>query len=317
MLITLGTERKKSIKVIVLTIVSLMLLLFIGESIYANEQIVYVVNYETWKDSDKHAYHLSEDCHYYRNASSSKGSMTKSQAESLGYKLCDNCRKRNYAPVYTETSTDDNAITQQLGQIENNSVVDTSGNGTVTTASSQNNEGISKRSAVENMESVAYLSNVTELGVERELLSEKQRRAKYASKTNPKMKAFVPSVGRPNANGYQYADFGRFNSYASENGLGYTPIYLLGTVMDIVPFTENNLYYRVAMLVNDCDGYQWYMRSYVNKSKLDLFKATFNGKPLYIYGGYAGYSGVLNRPMMDATIIIDVSGQAYNLANFI
>lgn len=149
-----------------------------------------------------------------------------------------------------------------------------------------------------------------------ELLSEKQRRTKYASKTNPAKGQKPTQQARPAYNEYLYADFGTYNSYASENKLGGTPIYLLGTIMDIVPFKDLGSTYELALMVNDCDGYQWYMRTDIAKSNLDLFKGNYLGKAAYIYGNYAGYSGVVNRPMMDAKIIIDISGVATDLSTY-
>lgn len=159
------------------------------------------------------------------------------------------------------------------------------------------------------------------LGVE--LLTQSQRRSRYGSKTNPKRGTKPATTARPASNGYLYADFGTFNGYNSENNLGGTPIYLLGTVMDIVPFLENNnpatgaKQYRVAILVNDCDGYQWYIRAYVAKDKLEQLKATMLGQAGYIYGGYAGYSGVMSRPMMDATIFVNANGTSTDMSIFI
>lgn len=139
----------------------------------------------------------------------------------------------------------------------------------------------------------------------KDLLTESQRRQKYASKTNPKKGTKVTIPARPDFNGYIYADYGKFNTYASENKLGYTPVYLICSVKDIVAFTDYGNSYRVAMLVNDCEGYQWYIRANVAKDKFDLFKTTYAGKDVYICGTYAGYSGVLNRPMIDVASIID------------
>ena len=135
------------------------------------------------------------------------------------------------------------------------------------------------------------------------LMTESQRRNKFRSKTNPKRGLKPDSIKRPDSNGFMYADFGMCNSYNSDNGLGGTPIYLLGTIMDIQKVYENDLYYGTVLLVNDCDGYQWYMRAEINKLKYDMFRKDYLGKSGYIYGRYSGYSGVTNRPMMDVTVI--------------
>ncbi len=135
------------------------------------------------------------------------------------------------------------------------------------------------------------------------LMTESQRRNKFRSKTNPKRGTKPESIDRPKVNGFIYADFGMCNSYNSDNGLGGTPMYLLGTIMDIQKVYENDLYYGTVILVNDCDGYQWYMRTEVSKLKYDQFRKDYLGKAGYIYGRYAGYSGVTNRPMLDITVL--------------
>jgi hypothetical protein len=103
---------------------------------------------------------------------------------------------------------------------------------------------------------------------------------------------------------YVYADFGTFNSYNSENGMGGTPVYLIGTIMQIEKVSYNALQFQVVLLVNDCDGYQWYMRADVNKAEFETYKALYLGKSGYIFGIYSGYSGVTNRPMMDVALIV-------------
>lgn len=148
----------------------------------------------------------------------------------------------------------------------------------------------------------------------KELMTESQRRSKFYSKTNPKRGAKPASPQREASAGFVYADFATFNSYASENGLGMTPIYLLGTIMQIEKVSDKGDKYGAVLMVNDCDGYQWYMRVDVAKDKYDLMKSEFIGKAANIYGYYTGYSGVTKRPMMDPTVIIEVNGNAVNLS---
>lgn len=147
-----------------------------------------------------------------------------------------------------------------------------------------------------------------------ELMTEKQRRARFSSKTNPKRGTVVATTPRALSAGFTYADFGKYNSYNSENHLGGTPLYLLGTIMDIQPVKQTGSQYGLAVMVNDCDGYQWYMRCNCDQSKLPLLKAELMGKAGYIYGTYAGYSGVTNRPMLDMTMVLENGGNAVNMA---
>ena len=150
----------------------------------------------------------------------------------------------------------------------------------------------------------------------KELMTESQRRKKFYSNTNPKRGAKPVSALRPASNGFLYADFATFNSYSSENGLGMTPIYLLGTIKDIEKVTDKGDYYGAVLMVNDVDGYQWYMRLTVAKDKYDLFKKDYLGKTANIYGYYTGYSGVTRRPMLDPTVIIDANGFAVNMSAY-
>ncbi len=149
------------------------------------------------------------------------------------------------------------------------------------------------------------------------LMTDSQRRAKWRSRTNPKRGTDPGNTKfRPAYNGFTYADFGTCNSYNSDNHLGGQYMYLLGTIMDIEKVYENPAYYGVAIMVNDCDGYQWYMRAYINKLQYANFRALFLGKSGYIFGYYSGYSGVTNRPMMDMTVMYPNGGFATNLSAF-
>lgn len=147
-----------------------------------------------------------------------------------------------------------------------------------------------------------------------DLMTESQRRKSFSSKINPKRGTTPVTLVRPDSAGYKYASFGTYNSYASDNKLGNTPIYLLGTIMSINKVGQSNSHYKLAIMVNDCDGYQWYMRATCLKDNFELLKSEINGKAAYIYGIYAGYSGVTNRPMMDMKNVFVVGGNAVSIA---
>lgn len=69
-------------------------------------------------------------------------------------------------------------------------------------------------------------------------------------------------------------------------------------------------------MVTDSDGYQWYMRTYVDKSRLNDFKTRCLKNTYFIYGSYAGYSGVTNRAMMDVEKFVDVAGNVIGCYEF-
>lgn len=151
-----------------------------------------------------------------------------------------------------------------------------------------------------------------------ELMSQAQRRSKYGSKTNPKKGEKPATTPKPAVNGYLYADFATFNSYDSENHLGGTPIYIIGTVTDVAAFIQNTNQYRVGVMLTDSDGYQWYLRMWVSKSKFEDFKTAIKGQTGCFYGGYAGYSGVLTRPMMDITVFQNAAtGASVDLSPYV
>ena len=183
------------------------------------------------------------------------------------------------------------------------------------TASSESSKKTTTSSGSSKKKSTALVSSSSSSSDGyKELMTDRQRKSKFWSKTNPKTGSTPVTTQRPASAGFSYADFGRYNDYNSKNNLGGTPIYLLGTVMDVQPVKEGDKDYKVAVLVNDCDGYQWYMRVRCDKTKYDLMKNEILGKAGYIYGTYAGYSGVVERPMMDMTVMIETPGNAVNMA---
>lgn len=297
---------KRLITFIIMGILSINILL----PVFAAEQLVYVVHYDHWDGNTKYVYHLSEACHYYSGAKSTKGSMILSEAKQKGYvDLCSYCGK-HYAPQYIEDATP--------ATVPN--VVD------VASTEIPTPEPVVAAAAVmPDLSAVPQIQTNPETTVSvpapttslKELMTEKQRQQKFSSKTNPKIGTKPTQPERPASAGFLYADFGTYNSYASENKLGGTPIYLLGTIMDVQPVEQNGSQYVVAIMVNDCDGYQWYMRCACNTAKYDLLKSEILGKAANIYGTYAGYSGIINRPMMDVSMILEVNGNSLNMVAYL
>ncbi len=149
---------------------------------------------------------------------------------------------------------------------------------------------------------------------DKELMTQKQRRNKFLSKSNPARGKKPKTEKRPENDGFEYADFAKFNSYNSDNGLGGTQIYLTGTIKDIQAVKDKGSAYGVAIMVDDTDGYQWYMRANCSKSNFDVLKADLKGKKANIFGKYAGYSGVTNRPMMDMIRVVDADGNDIDMS---
>lgn len=188
-----------------------------------------------------------------------------------------------------------------------------SGNGQSSSGSGSQKTTNSKKTTAKSSGSSNSSNNSS--GVQ-ELMTQKERRNKFLSKSNPKRGKKPKVVARPASDGFEYADFAKFNSYNSDNGLGGTPIYLVGTIKDIQPVKQLGSLYGLAVMVDDYDGYQWYMRCQCDRSNYDRLKADLMGKLARIYGTYAGYSGVTNRPMMDISRVVDDQGNDYDMASY-
>ena len=215
-------------------------------------------------------------------------------------------------------SKDNSANTSENGNNSGNNEVTTSGSETsgndTKDSKSQNTQSSDNNQTSKNTQKTTKNTNSSNSSGVKELMTQKQRRNKFLSKTNPKRGTKPKTDERPDNDGYAYADFARFNSYNSDNGLGGTPIYLSGKIKDIQPVKEYGSEYSLAVMVDDTDGYQWYMRCICSKSKYDTLKVDLLGKDAAIYGTYAGYSGVTNRPMMDILRVIDANGNDMDMS---
>ena len=276
-------------------------------------------------------YHLKGEC----GTLSTTTTMTLKEALDNGMRMCENCAeeagisaskakslKLDDLPIKvnmdlsassgstSKTSSSSSTDTVTVSASDEEVTLDMTAPSTSSSTASSSSSSAKKTSTASTASSSSSSSSSSD-GV---LMTEKQRKNRFLSKTNPKRGEKPATIARAANAGFMYADFATFNSYASENGLGMTPVYLLGTIMEIEKVKDNGTTYDAVMMVNDCDGYQWYMRLTVAKDKYDLMKAEFLGKAGYIYGNYTGYSGVTNRPMMDPTMIFEVAGNAVNLA---
>lgn len=132
----------------------------------------------------------------------------------------------------------------------------------------------------------------------------------FGSRTNPKKGTKPVSVPKPAVNGCIYGDFATFNSLASENKLGGTPIYICGTIKSVEKLAATGDIFYGAFMVDDCDGYQWCATMDIPSANFDLVKATYTGKTGYIFGLYNGYSTDMSRPLLDIATIVDASSAA-------
>ena len=278
-------------------------------------------NSVVWVTETGTKYHLTDECgNTNKNTVKAK---TLNEVLSKGMKMCETCAKNfgmniedsqnltlDMLPYHIsgDGSSSSGNSNGNNGAGESNKLISeetsSSGEETKQANSSKNNSKTNKTTA---KSSAGNSTGSSDSGT-KELMSDKQRRNSFLSKTNPKRGQKPVTIPRVASAGFSYADFATFNSYNSENGLGGAPIYLLGTIMDIRAVKQSGSKYALAVMVNDCDGYQWYMRCNCDKSNYELLKAELQGKSANIYGTYAGYSGVTNRPMMDMMRVFETRG---------
>lgn len=98
---------------------------------------------------------------------------------------------------------------------------------------------------------------------------------------------------------FEIADFDKFNSYASDNGLGGTLVCMAGTITDTYEVEDGDNFEWVGLLVEDENGDEWtVLLTYYNENDEPEFvqDSIDNETMLVFYGQYAGYSDVVNRP---------------------
>lgn len=95
-------------------------------------------------------------------------------------------------------------------------------------------------------------------------------------------------------NGFERADFQKYNSYASENGLKFDLIYVDGVVDEIYSSSSGTI--MRVILLTDIDGNKWAV-SAENKPFLELPDIDeLPGKNVRVFFMYGGFSDKLNCP---------------------
>lgn len=102
----------------------------------------------------------------------------------------------------------------------------------------------------------------------------------------------VPSYFYKN---YEKAEFDKFNSFASDNGLGNTMIYMYGKFDEITEFTVNGYTGYISEFIDE-DGNSWScevgLENYDDKEDYD----SIVGSDVMILANYQGYSGTKEMP---------------------
>lgn len=92
--------------------------------------------------------------------------------------------------------------------------------------------------------------------------------------------------------GFEVADYDKFNSYASENGLDGTYVYIEGKVLNQTKLADTE-FPIISLTVEQEDGNRWSV-AFVSEEKLDISE-----KNVRAFGMYAGYSDVVNLPVIN------------------
>ncbi|MBP3701590.1 MAG: hypothetical protein J6I64_06855, partial [Lachnospiraceae bacterium] len=98
--------------------------------------------------------------------------------------------------------------------------------------------------------------------------------------------------------GYEAANYDKFNSFASENGLGGTLIYFTGSMgeIEIIPTEESgDVYYSVVTIP---DGRQWLCALNLALFTDKDYYSDLVGCSAVFCGIYEGYSGTENKPVL-------------------
>lgn len=100
--------------------------------------------------------------------------------------------------------------------------------------------------------------------------------------------------------GYKYANFDDYNSYASDNGLGNTLVYINATVDNAIEYENLS-----SIFAHSGSSESWMLntgyRSIFPKADLDKL---FKGKKIRCFGVYSGFSDVTKKPAILVTKIV-------------
>lgn len=108
--------------------------------------------------------------------------------------------------------------------------------------------------------------------------------------------------------GYEYADFEKFNSYASDNGLADTKVFIKGTVKSVFNFSD----YCVLSVVSEDKG-RWAC-SYINLEYSETIDEIFDEQEIVCFGEYRGFSDVFLMPSISIDKI-ELNDKIYTAEN--
>lgn len=155
-------------------------------------------------------------------------------------------------------------------------------------------------------------SVVSEVSVESSKTeSSKQESSEESSKVeSSKQENSKNEISKPkDIDGYKYANFDDYNSYASDNGLGNTLVYINATVDNAIEYENLS-----SIFAHSGSSENWMLntgyRSIFPKANLDKL---FKGKKIRCFGVYSGFSDITKKPAILVTkIVCDNKTYYYN-----
>ena len=171
---------------------------------------------------------------------------------------------------------------------------------------------ISSSSDVSSNTSLSESSVVSEVSVESSKTeSSKQESSEESSKVeSSKQENSKNEISKSkDIDGYKYANFDDYNSYASDNGLGNTLVYINATVDNAIEYENLS-----SIFAHSGSSENWMLntgyRSIFPKADLDKL---FKGKKIRCFGVYSGFSDITKKPAILVTkIVCDNKTYYYN-----
>lgn len=116
---------------------------------------------------------------------------------------------------------------------------------------------------------------------------------------------------------YMQAEYDKFNSFASENGLGDTKIYVDGTITEVEIFPSDDENGWLAGILETKKGDKWLVGFFKNTTIDFQLVEGLKGNPIRVFGQYLGKSKTAELPAIQMERLSVVStGMAYTSYSF-
>lgn len=115
-------------------------------------------------------------------------------------------------------------------------------------------------------------------------------------------------VQQDDIDGYEYANFDTYNSYAEDNGLKGTKVYIKGVVKSVFDFAQS-----CNMSVVSEDEGRWLV-SFLGSDYNEVAEDLFDDKEIVCFGEYGGFSDVVLMPVIHIDKI-EISGKTYTASD--